>query len=170
MTSNSATHADASSAGSQITTGDFRLTHVGHWLQLALQKFDARVLSLMARHPDLPLALAHLAARGQLNASHIHITRHLAVPGSGLTELACCAQMSKQAMGKLVEQCEAWGLVSKMADARDGRAKRVQFTADGQVWLRVFEQSVAQAQAELGVAVGKEVATVIVLGLEAYVA
>lgn len=149
---------------------DFRGANVGHWLNLALQRFDARVLALMARNVEVPLALSNLAARGSLSASHIHITRHLALQGSRLTELAQCASMSKQAMGKLVEQCEAWGLVTRLADPRDGRARRIVFTAVGLAWLQAFGQAVAQAEAELGVAVGAEVAIVIAIGLEAYAA
>ena len=137
---------------------------------LALQRFDARVLALMARNEAVPLALSNLAARGRLSASHVHITRHLALKGSRLTELARRAGMSKQAMGKLVEQSEAWGLVSRVADARDARARRIVFTPDGLNWLRAFEQAVAQAETELRVAVGAEVATVIAIGLEAYAA
>ena len=137
---------------------------------LALQRFDARVLALMARNEAVPLALSNLAARGRLSASHVHITRHLALEGSRLTELAQRANMSKQAMGKLVEQSEAWGLVSRVADARDARARRIVFTPDGLNWLRAFEQAVAQAETELRVAVGAEVATVIAIGLEAYAA
>jgi DNA-binding MarR family transcriptional regulator len=136
----------------------------------ALQRFDARVLALMARNENVPLALSNLAARGRLSASHIHITRHLALEGSRLTELAQCANMSKQAMGKLVEQCEAWGLVTRLEDARDARARRIVFTAIGLAWLQAFQQAVAQAEEELRAAVGAEVATVIAIGLEAYAA
>ena len=50
---------------------------MGHWLQQASLRFDARVLSLMAANAEMPLALANLAARGSLSASHIQITRHL---------------------------------------------------------------------------------------------
>jgi DNA-binding MarR family transcriptional regulator len=154
-----------------LTDSDgWRQTHVGHWMGLALQRFDARVLSLMARNEQVPLALSNLAARGSLSASHIHITRHLALQGSRLTELARRAGMSKQAMGKLVEQCEAWGLVARLPDSRDGRARRIVFTAIGLTWLQAFQQAVAQAEAELRSAVGAEVATVIALGLEAYAA
>ena len=143
---------------------------MGHWMSLALQRFDARVLSLMARNVEVPLALSNLAARGRLSASHIHITQHLTLEGSRLTELAQRASMSKQAMGKLVEQCEAWGLVTRLADTRDARARRIVFTAVGLAWLQAFGQAVAQAEAELRAAVGAEVATVIALGLEAYAA
>lgn len=153
-----------------LNEDSWRQAHLGHWMRLALQRFDDRVLFLMAHNPAVPLGLSHLAARGQLGASHIHITRHLALEGSRLTELASCAGMSKQAMGKLVDQCEAWGLVARQADARDGRARRIEFTAIGHAWLQAFRQAVAQAEDELQAAVGAEVATVIGIGLEAYAA
>ncbi|MEI7762861.1 MAG: MarR family transcriptional regulator [Comamonadaceae bacterium] len=148
----------------------WRQAHLGHWMNLALQRFDARVLFLMSRNEAVPLALSNLAARGCLSASHIHITRHLALEGSRLTELAQRAGVSKQAMGKLVEQCEAWGLVGKMADPRDARARRIVFTSVGLTWLQAFGDAVAQAQDELRAAVGAEVATVMAMGLEAYAA
>jgi DNA-binding MarR family transcriptional regulator len=154
----------------QTTEPDFRGAHLGHWLAAALQRFDARVLSLMARDEQVPLALSNLAARGSLSASHVHVTRHLALQGSRLTDLARLAGMSKQAMGKLVGQCEAWGLVSRLADPRDARAKRIVFTPVGLVWLQAFRQAVTQAEDELRAAVGAEVATVIAIGLEAYAA
>ena len=146
----------------------WRQAHLGHWLHQALQRFDTRVLSLMASHVDLPLALSHLAARGSLSASHVHITRHLALQGSRLTDLAQRANMTKQAMGKLVEQCEAWGLVSRLEDPRDARARRIVFTAAGLIWIRVYREAVTQAEQELRAAIGVDVATVIAIGLEAY--
>lgn len=146
----------------------WRQTHLGRLLGHAMRRFDARVLHLMAHNAEVPLALSNLAARGQVSAAHIHITRHLALEGSRLQELAAAAGMSKQAMGKLVDQCEAWGLVTREADGRDARAKRVCFTPAGLAWLQAFQQAVAQAEAELRQTVGDEVATVIALGLEAY--
>lgn len=148
----------------------WRQTHLGRLLGLAMRRFDARVLELMAHNDEVPLALSNLAARGQVSAAHIHITRHLSLTGSRLTELATLAGMSKQAMGPLVSQCEAWGLVTRQTDPLDGRAKRVHFTPAGLAWLRAFEQAVTQAEAELRQAVGDEVATVIAIGLEAYAA
>ena len=75
--------------------------HVGHWLRLALERFDARVLDLVARNPAVPLGLSNLAARTQVGAAHIHITRHLPPEGARLTELAQRAGMTKQAMAAL---------------------------------------------------------------------
>ena len=133
-----------------------------------MRRFDARVLQLMASNPGVPLALANLAAREQISAAHIHITRHLGLQGSRLTELAEVAGMTKQAMGKLVDQCEAWGLVTRAPDPLDARARRVCFTDTGLAWLQAFGDAVQQAQTEFREAVGADVATVVALGLEAY--
>ena len=147
---------------------NWRLVHLGRLLGHALRRFDDRVLALMARNVDVPLALSNLAAREQVGAAHIHITRHLAVGGSRLTDLAQSAGMSKQAMGDLVDQCEAWGLVTREPDPHDRRARRVVFTASGLLWLQAFRTAVRQAEAEFRQAVGTDVATVVALGLEAY--
>ena len=146
----------------------WRVTHLGRLLGNALRRFDERVMRLMARDVLVPLALSNLAARDQVGAAHIHITRHLAVSGSRLTDLAQSAGMSKQAMGDLVTQCEAWGLVTRELDTYDKRAKKVMFTADGLLWLGAFERAVGQAETEFRASVGQDVATVVALGLEAY--
>ena len=148
----------------------WREGHPGYWLRLALEKYDQRVLDRMAQHPDLPLGLSNLAARGQVGAAHIHLTRHLALEGMRLTDLALKAGMSKQAMGALVNQCEAWGMVQRSPDTTDARARRVVFTPVGLAWLKAYQAAVAQAHAEMQQAVGNEVTTVIALGLEAYCA
>ena len=146
----------------------WRLTHLGRLMGEALRRFDERVLLLMAGSIEVPLALSNLAARDQVGAAHIHITRHLAVGGSRLTDLALSAGMSKQAMGDLVDQCEAWGIVRREADPHDRRARRVVFTESGLAWLEAFRCAVNQAEAEFRLAVGSDVATVVSLGLEAY--
>jgi DNA-binding MarR family transcriptional regulator len=157
-------------AGANDQQSGWRLTHLGRLLGHALRRFDERVLALMARDVQVPLALSNLAARDQVGAAHIHITRHLAVAGARLTDLAASAGMSKQAMGDLVDQCEAWGLVRRETERYDKRAKQVVFTASGLLWLAAFRRAVAQAEAEFRQAVGPDVATVVALGLEAYCA
>jgi DNA-binding MarR family transcriptional regulator len=146
----------------------WRQTHLGRLLAMAGQRFDARVLALMAHNADLGLALSNLAARGALGASHIQMTRHLPLAGCSLTELASRAGITKQAMGKLVDQCAAWDLVQRQPDARDARALRVVFTASGRLWLEAYQSAVRQAEDEFRQAVGAEVATVVHLGLEVY--
>jgi DNA-binding MarR family transcriptional regulator len=146
----------------------WRQSHLGRLLGESMRRFDARVLTLMAHNIDVPLALSNLAARGQVTAAHIHITRHVALSGSRLTDLAEAAGMSKQAMGDLVTQCEAWGIVQRAADPSDARARLVCFTQAGLLWLAAFEAAVAQAEAEFRQEVGDDVAKVVGFGLEAY--
>lgn len=147
---------------------NWRQAHIGHWLRLALERFDARVLALMARHPGVPLGLANLVMRGQVGAAHIHITRHLATHGSRLTDLARNAGMTKQAMATLVNQCEAWGMLTRAPDPQDARARQLRFTATGMAWLDAYREAVEQAEGEMREAVGDEVATVLAIGLEVY--
>lgn len=154
---------------SHVQHDAWRQTHLGRLLELARQRFDARVLALMAQNDDLALSLAHLAGRGRLGASHVHITRHLPVQGCSLSQLAARAGISKQAMGKLVDQCCAWDLVRRIADLHDARAITVRFTDAGTQWLLAYQQAVQQAEAEFRASVGDEVATVVHLALEAYV-
>ena len=147
---------------------DWRQLHLGRLLGHAMRRFDARVLVLMAQHIDAPLALSNLAARDKVSAAHIHITRHLPLQGARLNELAAMAGMSKQSMGDLVNQCEAWGVVRREDDQDDARAKRIVFTDTGLSWLKAFESAIAQAEDEFRQEVGADVATVVSLGLEAY--
>ncbi|MCP5259452.1 MarR family winged helix-turn-helix transcriptional regulator [Ottowia sp.] len=146
----------------------WRQMHLGRLMGHALRRFDTRVLALMAASSQAPLALSHLAARDKVGAAHVHLTRHLPLAGARLTELAQAAGMSKQAMGDLVDQCEAWGLVARTADPHDARARRIVFTPLGLDWLAAFRAAVAQAEDEFRTAVGAEVATVVALGLEIY--
>ena len=151
-----------------MTHIDWRSTHLGRLLGEAMRQFDARVLELMAHDAQVPLALSNLAARQQIGAAHIHITRHLPLQGARLTTLAQSAGMSKQAMATLVEQCEAWGIVTRAPDPQDARARQICFTPLGLDWLRGFERAVAQAEQEFAAAVGRDVAAVVRIGLEVY--
>ncbi len=149
---------------------DWRQVHLGRLLGHSMRRFDARVMQLMAHAVEVPLALSNLAARDQVSAAHIHITRHLSLAGDRLTDLAERAGMSKQAMADLVEQCLAWGLVTREPDARDRRTRWIRFTPTGLSWLQAFQAAVAQAEAEFRAEVGDDVATVVALGLEVYAA
>lgn len=148
----------------------WRQTHLGRLLMLASARFEARVLELMAQHALTPLGLSNLAQRAQVSAAHIHITRHLPLAGARMGELAHRAGLSKQAMGVLVDQCEAWDLVRRADDPQDARACRVNFTATGLAWLQAHQDAVAQAESEFAQDLGEQVATVVRLGLDAYAA
>ncbi len=146
----------------------WRQTHLGRWLAQALLKFDARVLQLMATDEALPLRWANRIERARITAAQVHLTRHLALEGSRLVDLAQAARMSKQAMAALVSECEVLGLVRREASTQDARAKRIVFTDTGLLWLGAYERAVRQAQDEFRAELGPHVSTVLLLGLEAY--
>jgi hypothetical protein len=58
--------------------------------------------------------------------------------------------------------------VTRESDPHDKRARQVVFTSSGLLWLEAFRQAVARAESEFAQAVGRDVATVVALGLEAY--
>jgi DNA-binding MarR family transcriptional regulator len=137
-------------------------------LGLAVERFDERVLALMAHDAMAPMTLTRLAERQHICAAHIHILRHLPVSGSRLTDLARHARMTKQAMAQAVSLCAAWDLVEQHPCETDQRARVITFTPLGLTWLGVYAAAVAQAESEFRQLVGEDVATVVALGLEAY--
>ncbi|TAN11291.1 MAG: MarR family transcriptional regulator [Burkholderiaceae bacterium] len=152
-----------------LDSGDgWRATHLGCLMGRALERFDARVRELISASAEAPLALSNLAARDQVGAAPIHITRHLPLGGARVTELARRAGTTKQSMSTLVRECEAWGLVTRAPDPHDARARRIVFTAAGLDWLAAYKVAVTQAESEFQAAVGEAVTTVVKLGLEAY--
>lgn len=135
----------------------WRHANVGRLLNNAVRRFEGRVLELMSAggHADTRIA-------------HIHLTRNLDVEGTRLTELARRASVSKQAMGELVDQCAELGLVDRVADPSDGRARIIIFTPAGLVWLDAFRDAVDAAEKEMRAELGRTTMEAILKGLSAY--
>ncbi|MGL4573578.1 MAG: MarR family winged helix-turn-helix transcriptional regulator [Burkholderiaceae bacterium] len=148
----------------------WRQTHLGHLLTQAGNRFEQRVLQLMADDETLPLRWTHRIESARITAAQVHITRHLPREGARLVDLAQAAGMTKQAMAALVGECEVLGLIQREATLPDARAKRIVFTETGLLLLTAYERAVAQAQEEFRAELGADVATVLLLGLEAYAA
>jgi len=100
--------------------------------------------------------------------AHVSLTRNLDVEGTRLTELARRASMSKQAMGELVDQCAELGLVDRIADSTDKRARIVMFTPAGLEWLDAFREAVDIPENEMRSELGKTAMDAILKGLAAY--
>jgi DNA-binding MarR family transcriptional regulator len=135
----------------------WRHANIGRLLNNAVRRFEARVLELMS-------ASGHVETR----MAHVSLTRNLDVEGTRLTELARRASMSKQAMGELVDQCAELGLVDRIADPSDRRARIVTFTPEGLVWLDAFRDAVDVAEREMRAELGKATMDTILRGLAAY--
>ncbi len=81
-----------------------------------------------------------LRSKGFPAIDEVHMTlfRNLDLDGTRPTEIAARARMTKQAMADLIAKTELLGLVERVPDPEDGRAKTVVFTRSG---LRLFEQT-----------------------------
>ena len=97
-----------------------------------------------------------LRERGHsLAPAHASVIVNLRSSGSRLTELAARAGMTKQGMGKLVDELEAMGYVDRVPDPMDGRAKQVRFSRRGQALLRDSGEVVDEIWAEYAQVLGE---------------
>ena len=88
---------------------------------IAYRAMDERVIRAIREAGfDVTVAQAHLAQR-------------IADDGSRLTDLAEQAQVTKQTASLLVAALEETGLVERVPDPTDGRARLIRFTRKGQV-------------------------------------
>lgn len=135
----------------------WRHANIGRLLNNAVHRFEARVLELMDERGHAGTRIAQLS-----------LVRNLDVEGTRLTKLARRAAMSKQAMGELVDQCTEFGLVDRMADPADGRARIVKFTRAGLIWLDALHGAIDIAEREMRAELGKATMDTILKGLVAY--
>ncbi len=135
----------------------WRHANIGRLLNNAVRRFEARVLELMSERGHAETRIAQLS-----------LIRNLDVEGTRLTELARRASMSKQAMGELVDQCTELGLVDRVADPSDGRARIVRFTRTGLTWLNALRDAIDIAEREMRAELGKTTMDTILKGLAAY--
>lgn len=99
-------------------------------------------------------ALSRVRARSgerRLRASHTTLLPHIDLEGTRLTVLADKLGVTKQAAGQLVEELEQMGVLERVDDPTDGRAKLIRFSKagrrgllDGLGVLRELEQELAQ--------------------------
>lgn len=92
----------------------------------------------------------------QLQPAHSAVIIHLKLEGSRLTELAERAGVSKQAMGKMIDELEEIGYVEKASDPEDGRAKMIRFTDKGLVLLQDSGEIVDEIWSDYSAMVGEK--------------
>lgn len=83
-------------------------------------------------------AVARLRERsGQegLRVVHTRLFPHIDLEGTRLTELAKRLEVSKQAASQWVDELSAMGVLEKVADPSDGRARLIRFSQEGQTGL-----------------------------------
>lgn len=91
-----------------------------------------------------------------LRRAHTALFPHVDLAGTRLTELARRVGVSKQAVAPLVEEMVEMGVLERIADPEDARAKRIRFaTHRGRSGILEGLAVLAELEAELGAAIGK---------------
>ena len=122
---------------------------------------DAATLQLLFKASRLAneRALGRLAsdpARPPVRAAHTALFPHLDFDGVRLTDLAGRVGVTKQAIGQLVDDLAALGMVERIGDPADGRAKRIRFSRRGYAALMQGLGVLREIEDVLGAAVGKQ--------------
>ncbi len=91
-----------------------------------------------------------------LKASHMQVLPHLDLAGTRATELARRMGVTKQAVGQLLDEIEALGVIERVPDPEDGRARLVRFTEQGRAGLLVGLGVLAGLERELAERVGAD--------------
>jgi DNA-binding MarR family transcriptional regulator len=79
--------------------------------------------------------VAEKPGRTRLRRSHTSLLPHIDLEGTRVTDLAERLGVSKQAASQLVDDLEQLGVLARVADAQDARARRVVFTKLGREGL-----------------------------------
>lgn len=90
-----------------------------------------------------------LAAKGypEIRASHSQVFANLGMGSVRVTELAERAQVTQQAMGKMLKELERMGYIARDVDSRDKRAREIRLTDKGVQLARDSLEVVDEVQA-----------------------
>lgn len=122
-----------------------RKDNIGKLFKLAARDFSDR-------------ALVKLRERGypDLTPFHTELISNLDVEGTRISILAERANMSKQAMGQIVNELEKHGIIVRTPDPDDGRAALIRFTDAGWDFLRCAYDVKNEIEAEYTAMIGSD--------------
>ena len=118
--------------------------NLGHLLMRAARLLNACALARVTT--PLPPGI-------EVRAAHTQLFPHIDLAGTRQTELASRVGISKQAVGQLVAELEQLGVVERVPDPADGRARLVRFSASGRQGLLDGLALLADLEAELAQAI-----------------
>lgn len=125
-------------------------------LEAAKQASPAQLLFRAARLLN-ERGLSKIQSRGHhgVRAAHTALLPHVDLEGTRTTEIARRMNVTKQAVNQLVGDLEQAGMLRRVPDPSDGRAKLVCFTARGRRELLAGLNLLGELEEELAQALGK---------------
>jgi DNA-binding MarR family transcriptional regulator len=111
------------------------------------------------------LTVLHARGFGAVTNAQLALFHHLDASGSRLTDIAIGAGLTKSSVSELVERAVAFGLVMRVPDQADRRAKLVSYTPDGIAFLDQLDAAIAFADQQFVRAVGDDAARRSILAL-----
>lgn len=91
-----------------------------------------------------------------LRAAHMQVLPHIDLEGTRATEIAAKMGITKQAVGQLLDDMEGFGVIERVPDPSDKRARIVRFTAAGREGLLVGLGVLVGIEGELARRVGED--------------
>ncbi len=114
---------------------------------------DASVGQLLLKAARLfhEAGMAEIRANGHpgLTAAHFQLAPHMDLAGSRITDVAARAGISKQAVGQLIDELQALGYVTRIADPSDARARLVVLTDLGRTAMFAGLAALGRVEARL---------------------
>ncbi len=107
---------------------------------------------------------------GPVGQAHFALIQNIDFGGTRLTLAAARAGMTKQSMMELVDRGERLGLVERLPDPEDGRAKVIAFTPRGLQMMARLKDGIAGAERHMATTIGAAFVARLKRNLAGYVA
>lgn len=109
----------------------------------------------LANERALGRARARQTKGPKVRAAHTTLFPHIDLSGTRISVIAERVGISKQAVSELVEELDEMGVVERIPDPSDGRAKLVVFTKAGKKGILEGLELLRQIESELAAQIGK---------------
>ncbi|HEU4656642.1 MAG TPA: MarR family winged helix-turn-helix transcriptional regulator [Capillimicrobium sp.] len=126
---------------------ELSLPHIGQLLRDAYARFEHELMAATPPWDGAPM-----------RPTHNHVLRHLDADehGTRASVIAEQAGLTRQAITQIVDELEAAGVVTRIPDPDDGRAKRIVYTERGREAFAASRQRIAAISDRWRAEVGDE--------------
>ncbi|MBK07493.1 MAG: MarR family transcriptional regulator [Deltaproteobacteria bacterium] len=91
-----------------------------------------------------------------IRPAHLALFPYIDFDGTRLTELARRMEISKQAVSQVIAELESFGVVERIPDPRDGRARLIRFSKSGREGMKDGLITLKQIEEEIAASMGQD--------------